>query len=196
MKIGIYSSIDAGPVKDLTIPYIGVDGGLVHLINQGIEPIQVIGDMDSLEHHQLLKEYECKIYSPIKDDTDTALAIKYAIELGYDEIDLYGVTKKRLDHFFAVIALLKKYKHISITIYDEYNKIRLLNQGSHYIKKDGYKYFSIFSFEDTIVSLSECLYPLNQYCLKADDPLCVSNQIIQDYVLINNDKTVLFIQSN
>ena len=116
-KIGIYSSIDVGEVKNKNIDYIAVDNGVTHLINQHIKPLFVIGDLDSLEDDKLLDNYDMKVYPSIKDDTDTALAIKYAIELGYDEIDLYGVTKKRMDHFFAVIALLKKYKHISTINY-------------------------------------------------------------------------------
>ena len=36
--------------------------------------------------------------------TDTHAAIEYAISKGYDEIELYGVTGGRLDHFFAVMC--------------------------------------------------------------------------------------------
>lgn len=195
MKIGIYCSIDAGNVKDSSIPYIGVDGGLIHLLNQNIRPIKVIGDMDSLESHELLKDYDCDIYPVKKDDTDTALAIKYAIDLGYKHIDLYGVTKKRLDHFFAVIALLKKYNDFHITVYDEYNKIEILKSGIHKIENDSYKYFSLFSFQDTVITLKNCLYPLDKYILKDNDPLCCSNQMIDNYVIIESDQDILLIQS-
>ncbi len=195
MKIGLYCSIDCGVVHDLSIDYIAVDGGLVHLINQNIKPIEVIGDMDSLNDHSLLKDFNVQYFSPIKDDTDTALAIKHVIDLGYDEIDLYGVTKNRLDHFLAVIALIRQYEDYKITIYDEYNKISLLKPGYHCIKKDGYQYFSVFSFEDTMVSLSHCLYPLESYCLKSHDPLCVSNSM-DEYAYVENDKTLLLIQSD
>lgn len=195
MKIGIYSSIDVGLVHDLSIPYIGVDNGLIHLLNQNITPIKVIGDMDSLSNHELLKNYECIKYPAVKDDTDTALALSYAIKEGYTHIDLYGVTKNRLDHFFAVIALLKRYRHIDINIYDEYNKIKILKKGKHKVYKDHYKYFSLFSFEDTIISLSHCLYQLDCYCLKDDNPLCTSNQMLEDYAIIETDKDILFIQS-
>mgnify|MGYP000210964258 CR=1 FL=1 len=45
-----------------------------------------------------------------KDVTDTHAAIEYAISKGYDEIELYGVTGGRLDHFFAVMCLPEKYQ--------------------------------------------------------------------------------------
>lgn len=107
MKIGIYGSIDVYPVHDRTIDYIAVDRGVEHLYHQGITPIIAIGDMDSLDNEQLLDQLKIQRYSSIKDDTDTALALQYAIDQGYHTIDLYGVTHQRMDHFMAVLCLLE-----------------------------------------------------------------------------------------
>lgn len=194
-KVGIYSSIYVGNVKDRNIDYIAVDQGVKNLLDLDIRPIFVIGDLDSLEDQSLLKEFDIQRYSSIKDDTDTALAIQAAIDMGYDSIDLYGVTHKRLDHFMAVLCLLKKYKNIYITIYDEYNKIYLLKKGIHKIEKDEYTYFSLFAYQDTYVTLKDCHYPLNHYFLTNDDPLCVSNQVNNDHAIVEIDQDILFIQS-
>ena len=88
MKIGIYCGVDVGNVRDLTLDYIGVDRGVSHLLKQNITPIIALGDMDSIEDITLLNGLDVDQVSSIKDDTDTALAIKYAIAKGYDEIDL------------------------------------------------------------------------------------------------------------
>ena len=194
-KIGIYSSINVGEVKNKNIDYIAVDNGVSHLIHQNIKPIFVIGDLDSLEDDKLIEDYDIKIYPSIKDDTATALAIQEAINLGYTSIDLYGVTHKRLDHFMAVLCLLRKYSHINITIYDEYNKIYLLRKGQHIIKKDNYKYFSLFAYVPTMITLQECHYPLNNYLLEPIYPLCVSNQMNNDHSIITTSEDILFIQS-
>ncbi|MFR7591149.1 MAG: thiamine diphosphokinase [Longibaculum sp.] len=195
MKIGIYCSVDAGQVKDRHIDYIGVDQGVEHLYNQGIVPILAIGDMDSIEDKQLLQQLQVELYSSIKDDTDTALALDYAFSHGYDEVDLYGVTQKRMDHFLAVLCLLEKYQDKHITIYDHYNKITVLKAGVHHILKEDYHYFSLFAFDESVISLKECHYPLDHYHLKRDDPLCVSNQMNKDNAIIENSQTVLLIQS-
>jgi thiamine pyrophosphokinase len=195
MKIGIYSSLYAGLVKDTSIDYIGADNGLIHLLNQNIKPIFVIGDFDSLKNQQLLDGLNIKKYPAIKDDTDTELAIKEAIQKGYNEIDLYGVTGKRIDHFMAVLCLLKKYSHINITIYDEYNKIYLLKKGIHDIYKDDYKYLSLFSYKPTFITLKDCHYPLSSYLLESDNPLCVSNQINKEKAYIEISEDILIIQS-
>ena len=98
--------------------YIGVDHGVEELLKQGITPKFAIGDFDSL-NIQILPER--------KDVTDTHAAIEYAISKGYDEIELYGVTGGRLDHFFAVMCLLEKYQDVSIKVIDQQNCIQLLN---------------------------------------------------------------------
>ncbi|MBS5113292.1 MAG: thiamine diphosphokinase [Coprobacillus cateniformis] len=195
MKIGIYCSLDAGAVKDRSIEYIGVDQGVTHLYQQGILPIIAIGDMDSIENKQLLEKLQVKLFSSIKDDTDTALAIDYALDQGYDEIEIYGVTQKRMDHFMAVLCLLEKYQDIKITVYDQWNKISVLNAGVHYIDKGDYHYFSVFAFDESVISLKECHYPLDHYHLKRSDPLCVSNQMNDDYAIIENNQSILLIQS-
>lgn len=195
MKIGIYCGVDTGKVKDLEIDYIGVDQGVEHLLSQAIQPIFAIGDMDSIENKDYLKDIPVKEVSAIKDDTDTALAIAYAIKQGYDEIDLYGVTQKRMDHFLAVLCLLERYRDYHITIFDDQNKIYVLNPGKHQIMKEEYQYFSVFAFDESIVTLKECHYPLYQYHLKHDDPLCVSNQMNDQYAFIENSGLLLVIQS-
>ena len=196
MRIGIYCSIDVGPVLDRTLDYIGVDKGVEHLINQNIKPVIAIGDMDSIESEDLLSDMNIKRFSSIKDDTDTALALEYAFSLGYDHIDLYGVTKKRMDHFMAVLALLEKYQNKHIVIYDEYNKIQVLMPGEHCIHKDGYKYFSLFAFDESYISIEDAHYPLDYYLLKRSDPLCVSNQMNEQHAYVTTSHPILLIQSH
>ena len=194
MKIGIYSAIDVGDVKDKNIDYIAADQGLFNLTKYHIQPILAIGDFDSLESKSLLENIDCKTLPCIKDVTDTHDAIDYAIEHGYDEIDLYGVTGKRLDHFFAVMCLLYKYRNIQITIYDNYNKITLLHAGKYNILND-YKYFSLFTQNASTISITGAHYNLDNYNLKFDDPLCVSNQTDKKACITTSDDIIL-IQSN
>lgn len=195
MKIGIYGAIDAGDVHQRDIDYIGVDRGITHLLNQGIKPLIALGDMDSIGDASILNQLDVNVVSTIKDDTDTALAIHYAIEKGYDEIDLYGVTQKRMDHFLAVLCLLETYQDYRLTIYDQWNKIYVLKAGLHQIKKENYQYFSIFAFDESVITLQDCHYPLDHYHLKRTDPLCISNEMNQDFATIETTKPILFIQS-
>lgn len=185
MKIGLYAAMDNGDVRDRTIDYIAIDRGLSHLARLNIHPLLAIGDFDSLEQQELLKSLQVDRYPIKKDDTDTALGVAYAIEHGYDEIDVYGVIGARLDHFMAALKLLEKYQDIHITLYDSTNMIYLLKPGIHHIDVT-HHYFSLFAITDTDVSIQNALYPLDHYTLKRDDPLCVSNQALGRITIYNN----------
>lgn len=196
MQIGI---VGAGVVDfqlDKHKHYIGVDGGIDYLIQQNIEPIFIVGDFDSLQHQEYIKQYESIQLPTQKDDTDLAIAIEYAIKKGYTDIELYGVTGGRIDHFMAVLCLLKKYEHIHLTIFDRYNKIYLCQKGQHTLYKESYQYISFFALKSTLISIEGCLYPLTQYQLEIDNPLCVSNEITGLSMNLEVDQTILVIQSN
>jgi thiamine pyrophosphokinase len=89
---------------------IAADGGASIALKLDLRPHVVIGDMDSLspEIHMELAERGCRFvgHSPRKDETDTELAIQYALRAGADEIVLLGATGDRLDHTFANVLLL------------------------------------------------------------------------------------------
>ena len=77
---------------------IAADGGLAHTQKLGITPQAIIGDFDSLGYVP-----EGSTVFPVeKDDTDSMLAVKRALALGYRRFLLYGAMDgKRLDHTVA-----------------------------------------------------------------------------------------------
>ena len=100
---GSFEKLDSLPQEDDLV--IAADGGYAYLKQLGIQPDVLLGDFDSLEyvpeHDHILR------HSPIKDDTDMALAAFYAQEKGYRLFYLYGgLGGKRLDHTMANFQLL------------------------------------------------------------------------------------------
>lgn len=83
---------------------IAADGGYEYLKQMKIDPDVLLGDFDSLEivpeHRHLIR------HSPIKDDTDMALAAAYAVEQGCTRFLIYGGLGGRLDHTIANLQLL------------------------------------------------------------------------------------------
>ncbi len=175
--------------------YIGVDHGVEELLKQGITPKFAIGDFDSLQNRQTLENLNIQILPERKDVTDTHAAIDYLLSKGYDEIEIYGATGGRLDHFFAVMCLLEKYQDISIKVIDQQNCIQLLKPGIHQVKNKGYYYFSLFALNESILSIKQAEYTLDHYLLKREDPLCVSNEVKGEYAIIENSGNILLIQS-
>jgi len=89
---------------------IAADGGAAIAQQLGLEPQVVIGDMDSVspELRSQLEARGCQFvdHPARKDETDTELALQYALEQGAREIVLLAATGDRLDHTLANIFLL------------------------------------------------------------------------------------------
>ena len=89
---------------------IAADGGAAVAQQMGLKPQVVIGDMDSIhpQHRARLEKSGCLFVScsPQKDETDTELAVQYALERGAQEILLLGAIGGRLDHTLANVFLL------------------------------------------------------------------------------------------
>ena len=89
---------------------IAADGGAASAIAQGWWPHLLVGDLDSaapevqaavLEHGGRIVRYPAR-----KDETDTELALRAALESGAEEVLLIGAVGGRLDHTLANVLLL------------------------------------------------------------------------------------------
>lgn len=168
----------------IDVDFIAVDAGYLALIRANLPIKLLIGDLDSLKD---VENYRCNVskFNQLKDETDTHLAIKYAIKEQYQKIVILGVTTKRMDHFINVLQLLLIYKNYDIEIHDEYNRIFLLTKDT--IIKNEYRYISFFSFKSSIVSTAGLLYELDNYEITPFTFQTVSNQIIKDTCEVNTD---------
>ena len=159
---------------------IGADRGALHAIKNGIIPDISIGDFDSVTDSELdiIKKNSKKIIklNPIKDKSDTEEAIELVKD--YDEIHILGGIKgKRIEHLFANIISLINYPNASLK--DEDSLIEIINDNNYKIKKE-YKFISLYAIEESIITLKGFKYNLNNYLLKTNDPLCLSNEIINN----------------
>lgn len=188
--------------KDEIEKIIGVDKGAYTALTYGIDVDYAIGDFDSVTPDQLnqIRKHARELirHPSMKDKSDTELALDFAINLNPHTILIYGATGARLDHFIVNMNLLEKYKDldIDISIVDELNKLTAQTEGKYYIYKSKYKYFSLFSYEDSVINIKNSKYNLERYKLTKLDNLCVSNEIVGDHALIEVLKgSVLIVQS-
>lgn len=83
---------------------IAADAGVEHLHRRGLTPDWVVGDFDSLGY---VPRGENIIRHPVeKDDTDTMLAVKTAMDRGCRELVLFGGVGGRMDHTYANLQTL------------------------------------------------------------------------------------------
>ena len=176
---GSFEKLDGMPQKgDLVI---AADGGYAYLKQLGIYPDVLLGDFDSLEyvpeHEHILK------HSPIKDDTDMALAVFYAQERGYRLFYLYGgLGGKRLDHTIANVQLLTKLSKMGQKAYliGENSVITALTEERISFGKEAQGMITVFSKTDQSFGVWEkgLKYTLENAGLRNDRALGVSNEFI------------------
>ena len=175
---------------------IASDKGLEMVDILGVHPNLIVGDFDSVDA-DIIKKYEdnpvftgsVKRFIPEKDATDTELAVQMAIEMGAEKIDILGATGNRIDHILGAIAILYKAlkQGVSASIIDNNNRIRIIDDATVIKKSEQYgKYVSIFPYGTDVggVTLKGLKYPLNDYTLKHDTSIGVSNEIVDDEAVI------------
>ena len=124
---------------------IAVDRGLEFLHREGIVPTHIVGDFDSIDQNVILyykRETSIPIreFNPVKDASDTEIAIRMAIDLGVKELWIIGGTGTRLDHVMANIQTLKIAQEANVKAYivDNHNKISLLSGKTVLLQEEAY----------------------------------------------------------
>ncbi len=177
---------------------IAVDRGLLFLHEHKICPDYIVGDFDSVPQDVISLYKEQKMipireFNPVKDATDTEIAIRLAIEYGCQKISILGGTGTRLDHVWGNVQSLKIAVDAGVDAYllDPHNRIRLLKEGIELRKEDSFgTYFSVFPLGETVYgfNIKGAKYPLVDHTLTPYDSLCVSNELKEEKVTISFPK--------
>ena len=155
---------------------ITADKGYEYAKAENIKIDYAIGDFDSTDKPDFDKLI---ILNPIKDFTDTDAAIRFAIERGYENITIYGALGGREGHTVANIKTIFHYKNkdINIKLKSKNKEVFVINEKFTYDYKGKDFYVSIFSLtESSILDIRGLYYELDNYEMKNDDSLGVSNQ--------------------
>ena len=171
---------------------IAADKGLAFFEKSEILPTQIIGDFDSMGE-SLLPKYESlgveiRKYNPVKDATDTEIAVRLAMELGAGKIMLLGASEgNRLDHLFGNVMtmMIPAQEDIECHMVDAHNRVRILTKPLELKKEEQYgKYISFLPLTTDVhgVTLEGFKYPLWDHRLNVltTGSLGVSNELIDE----------------
>ena len=174
---------------------IGVDKGLEFLYKHEIKPDYIVGDFDSVpkglvDYYREEADVPIREFNPVKDASDTEIALRLCLGLNRKEIWILGGTGNRIDHLWANIQCLQIALDAGADarIVDSHNQIRLLDKGITLKREEAFgKYFSLFPMELPVdaLTITGAKYPLKNHFLKPDDSLCVSNEFELDEVKIS-----------
>lgn len=178
----------AGTTYDIPRPpregdyLIAADAGFETCRRLGFVPDLLLGDFDSMAQ----PDFSNVLRAPVeKDDTDTFLAVKEGLRLGYTRFHIYGGTGgERLDHTLANLQMLTWLRRQGARgwLYDRrfvYTALR--NETLTIPKTVEWGLLSIFcnGADARGITLRGVQYPLTDAGLTAAFPLGVSNHILE-----------------
>lgn len=180
---------------------IAVDGGLEAVKKLGLKPAAIVGDFDTVKK-ELLEEYRglpgitFDQHQAEKDETDTELALRTAVEAGITEITVLGASGGRLDHSIGNIHLLYAclQKGVHACIVDAKNRLYLLDRGKTFHAGETWgKYISFLPLTEEVlgITLKGFKYPLTDRDIRIGTSLCISNELSEETGTIAFCKGVL-----
>ena len=202
VKIVVVAGGDSSLLPKNQDIYLGVDGGCLKLLEQGLSLDIAVGDFDSVSEVDLRKiQVQAKqvVQSvPEKNDTDLELALKTVFEDYPDAaVTVYGAFGGRLDHFLSNIFLptdpdLAPYME-QIQLVDGQNRLIYRPVGCHEIQPDPTKpYVGFMPVGQGRVEITGAKYPLHpeNYFLKA---MYGSNEFLDQPIQVSLDRGYLVI---
>lgn len=173
---------------------ICADGGIRHAKMLGILPDLLIGDFDSSDPSESSVK---KIKFPVrKDFTDSEICMKYALEMGYDEILFIGMSGTRADHTLTNMLLISKCPNGAMI--DDNNEIYYLKDRIKIENRKG-KTLSIIPVKGNMCGITTAGldYPLFDETLYFGESRGNSNVIIDDTceITIKSGEGLVFINN-
>ena len=162
---------------------LAADAGYRVCRQEGIVPDLLLGDFDSMDQPA---DFDRVRRVPVeKDDTDTMLAVKTALDQGCDTVYIYGGTGgKRLDHTLANLQTLLYLRRRGARGYvydDDFVWTVIENESLTVERTVEWGLLSVFCLGAPASGIDEegVQYPLSGASLTAEFPLGISNHILE-----------------
>ena len=85
------------------------DGSAERLINEGVIPEAIVGDLDTLPK-SIARRFPGQVFRVREQETnDLTKAVRWCIKRGYKDLVILGATGKREDHTIGNVSLLAEY---------------------------------------------------------------------------------------
>jgi len=139
------------------------DGATEALLNFGMEPDYIVGDLDSLSQKLQSRFKNILNHNPDTECNDLTKAVNFCVEKNWTEITILAATGKREDHCLGNISLIADYaEKINVQMITDYGTfIPLLHSGQ--FESLAGQQVSIFSLTpETVFTFKGLKYPINE----------------------------------
>jgi len=201
--------VTGGALGEWALPYIrssdyiiGADSGAAFLVRHGIAPDLAVGDFDSVAEAQLpairaaAREWQA-VDAVDKDWTDTEMAVRTALDRGFDRIMIIGGLGTRFDHALANVYLLKlaQERGAEAELIDAHNKIRLCTRECRLQPDEQFPYVSLLPLTPIVrgITLSGLQYPLHNATIRLGETIGISNRLQAAEGIVSLDEGQLLV---
>ncbi|MBN7772160.1 thiamine diphosphokinase [Clostridium aminobutyricum] len=181
---------------------ICADGGYRYAKKEKITPHLLIGDLDSFTE-KLPDEIQIIKHPVEKDDTDTMLCIKHAVQHNFDEIVLIGGMGGRIDHTLSNLQSMswtadywtsQNDKH-KISMRDAKNQVIILQNNSILLEGNIGDKISLISYSEKCSGIftQGLKWPLSDATLTNSFPVGISNEFTDTAAAVSVEEGKLLI---
>ena len=186
--------------KTVPAAVICADGGARHLLDTGMVPTLIVGDMDSLDRvsQDRYKSMGARIirHPREKNETDTELALREAFEMTPSEVWIWGGLGHRIDHILANVSLLVQgiRNGIEVRLIDPWCEVFLVTRRKILEGEVGQTVSLLpFGGEVSGITLTGFEYPLTKALMEVGSPYGISNRLTKHQGIIEADAGVLLV---
>lgn len=179
---------------------ICADGGANFVIQQGLRPDVVVGDLDSIASatRQALGS-DCLISVEEQDTNDGDKTVRYCLQQNVSEVHMLGASGGRSDQFFANVELLYKYSsQLKIRLWTALDWIEVIEQKWEGVFRIGTTVSLLPMFGPVYgITTTGLAYPLCSNTLEMGKvPSGVSNRVesVPVRITIEEGKLLLIVQ--
>ena len=177
---------------------IACDRGWQYVEKLGLTPDLIVGDFDSVPVPDT--DIAVERVPTRKDDTDTMLAVRRALEKGYRNIAICCALGGRLDHAFANIqsgAYIAAHGGRARLLGADTDILIFADTREKFPRRDGWS-LSVFSLSDTCagVTVRGTKYECEGVSLKNTFPLGVSNVWAAEEALVGVERGILMVMQS
>lgn len=143
------------------------DGAVSKLVEAGLEPTAIVGDLDSMRKEDLQKWQHCLYPDKSEEYNDLQKALKYCLAHQLDHIVLLGCNGLRDDHFIANLSIMATYcEQLHLKMVTDYGTFIGLRQTTTLPSFAGQQ-ISIFCKDEHLpLTFHGLKYPVQRRCFK------------------------------
>ena len=171
------------------------DGSAVSLVEFGLKPTIIIGDLDSLPE-KFKTEFADRLIQVSEQETnDLTKAFTYCLKQGWTNLIILGATGKREDHTLGNLSLLANYQELipNLKFVTNYGTFFIASKSGNFPAVAGQQISIIALQTGTQVTSFGLKYPLNQLVLNCWWQATLNEAISNQYRLEFPDGAKLLI---